>query len=282
MQQILKKKLKERRKKKRRERKAKEIRQQVPVIFYRRDFCASDTIRLIVLACAEKGKRLPLEAARQHDAAASAMDDAAGAAAAADASVLDVVESGSSTPGKESPRPETGKEVSETGISTDTDREDEDKGEDVRAASTGLAASSGVKGKDAGGKEARKRKGRSDTEGDEPEPASKRPAKKQRRKAKAVVVEDSDDSEGAKKSRYLPVSASSLFNAWANEILDPIRKEFQLALLVRDGFPAKVSSLDRAKNLKQLLASAKNVLEKPLYAKFKAQVDAAYQDPSKE
>ncbi len=43
-----------------------------------------------------------------------------------------------------------------TGISTDTDREDEDKGEDVRAASTGRAASSGVKGKDAGGKEARK------------------------------------------------------------------------------------------------------------------------------
>jgi hypothetical protein len=102
------------------------------------------------------------------------------------------------------------------------------------------------------------------------------------RKAKAVVVEDSDDSDGAKKSRYRPVSASSLFNAWANEILDPIRKEFQLALLVRDGFPDKVSSLDRAKNLKQLLASAKNVLEKQMYSKFKAQVDAAYQDRSKE
>jgi hypothetical protein len=199
------------------------------------------------------------------------------------ASVHDVPDSGSSTPGKESPRPGPGKAVSETGISTDTAREDEDKGEDVRAAPTGRAASSGVKGKDAGRKEAGKRKGRSDTEGDEPEPASsKRPAKKQKRKAKPVVVEDSNDSEEAKKFRYRPVSASSLFNAWANEVLDPIRKEFQLALLARDGFPAKVSSLDRAKNLKQLLESAKNVLEKPLYAKFKAQVDAAYQDPSKE
>ena len=101
-------------------------------------------------------------------------------------------------------------------------------------------------------------------------------------KAKHVVVDDSDDSEGAKKSRYRPVSASLFFNTWANEILDPIRKEFQLALLARDGFPAKVSSLDRVKNLKQLLASAKKVLEKPMYSKFKNQVDAAYQDPSKE
>jgi hypothetical protein len=43
-----------------------------------------------------------------------------------------------------------------------------------------------------------------------------------------------------------------------------------------------VSSLDRPKNLKQLLVSAKKVLEPPMYKKFKAQVDAAYQDTSKE
>jgi hypothetical protein len=177
---------------------------------------------------------------------------------------------------------------SATGHSTDTDREHEDKGEDGRghAAPAGRAASSGVKGKDAGSKEAGKRKGRSDTEGDESEPAKKRPAKtqrkgeKQRRKDKPVVVEDSD--EEVKKSRYRPVTASSLFNAWSNEVLDPIRKEFQLAVLARDGFPAKVAALDRAKNLMQLLASAKKVLDKQMFSKFKGQVEAAYADPSKE
>jgi hypothetical protein len=52
--------------------------------------------------------------------------------------------------------------------------------------------------------------------------------------------------------------------------------------LARDGFPAKVGALDRKKNLKQLLLSAKCVLEKPMYLKFKGQVDAALNDVSKE
>ncbi len=76
-------------------------------------------------------------------------------------------------------------------------------------------------------------------------------------------------SDAAKKSRYRPVSVSPPHNAWDNSILDQIWKEFQLALLARDGFPAKVSSLDRPKNLKQLLVSAKKVLEPPMYKKFK-------------
>jgi hypothetical protein len=43
-----------------------------------------------------------------------------------------------------------------------------------------------------------------------------------------------------------------------------------------------VSALDRAKNLMQLLASAKKVLDKQMFSKFKGQVEAAYADPSKE
>ncbi len=53
------------------------------------------------------------------------------------------------------------------------------------------------------------------------------------------------DDEDAKASRYKSVSTSTLHTSWDHSILDLIRKEFQLALLARDGFPAKVSSLDR-------------------------------------
>lgn len=140
--------------------------------------------------------------------------------------------------------------------------------------------------------ESGKRKVRSDTDGDEPDPASKparkRPASKRgasaknNRKRTSVVVDSDGDLEDAKASRYKSVSTSTLHTSWDHSILDLIRKEFQLALLARDGFPAKVSSLDRPKNLKQLLVSAKKVLDKTVYTKFKNQVDAAFQDTSKE
>jgi hypothetical protein len=96
------------------------------------------------------------------------------------------------------------------------------------------------------------------------------------------VVDSDGDLEDAKASRYKSVRTSTLHTSWDHSILDLIRKEFQLALLARDGFPAKVSSLDRPKNLKQLLVSAKKVLDKTVYTKFKNQVDAAFQDTSKE
>ena len=144
------------------------------------------------------------------------------------------------------------------------------------------AASRGEKGKGEKGKantaQAGKRKGRSETEGQEP-PAD--PPVKKRRKSRQSVVIDSDE-DATKKSRYKPVSTSSLHTSWDSSILDLIRKEFQLALVARDGFPAKVASLDRTKNLKQLIASAKKVLDQKMYSKFKGQVDAAYQDTTKE
>ncbi len=104
-----------------------------------------------------------------------------------------------------------------------------------------------------GAAESGKRKGRSDTDGDEPDPASKpaskRPASKRgvrakkNRKRTSVVI--NSDGEDAKASRYKSVSTSTLHTSWDHSILDLIRKEFQLALLARDGFPAKVSSLIR-------------------------------------
>ncbi len=103
---------------------------------------------------------------------------------------------------------------------------------------------------------------------------------KNNRKQTSVVIYS--DGEDAKASRYKLVSTSTLHTSWDHSILDLVRKEFQLALLARDGFQAKVSSLDRPKNLKQLLVSARKVLEHRVYKKFKGQVDAAFQDTSKE
>ena len=55
-----------------------------------------------------------------------------------------------------------------------------------------------------------------------------------------------------------------------------------MALLIRDGFMTKTGALDRNKNLKQLLVSAKKVLEPAMYKKFRGQVDAAFSDTTKE
>ena len=52
---------------------------------------------------------------------------------------------------------------------------------------------------------------------------------------------------------------------------------------INTSIPAlKVSSLDRPMNMKQLLVSAKVVLEQTVFKRFKQQVDQAYQDTSKE
>ena len=165
-------------------------------------------------------------------------------------------------------------------LSSTSDSDDEGEEHD-NAASRGEKGK-GEKGKGEKGKantaQAGKRKGRSETEGHEP-PAD--PPAKKRCKSRQSVVIDSDE-DATKKSRYKPVSTSSLHTSWDSSILDLIRKEFQLAVMARDGFPAKVSSLDRTKNLMQLIASAKKVLEQKMYAKFKGQVDAAYQDTTKE
>jgi hypothetical protein len=112
------------------------------------------------------------------------------------------------------------------------------------------------------------------------EPVTKK--QKQRTKKPSPPSESESDGEDTKKSRYKSVSTSQLHNQWDNAILDLIRKEFQIALLARDGFPAKTGALDRNKNLKQLLVSAKKVLEPTMYKKFKSQVETAFNDTSKE
>jgi hypothetical protein len=122
------------------------------------------------------------------------------------------------------------------------------------------------------------------TDSDEPAPVREPVTKKQKQRTKkpSPPSESESDGEDAKKSRYKSVSTSQLHNQWDNAILDLIRKEFQIALLARDGFPAKTGALDRNKNLKQLLVSAKKVLEQTMYKKFKSQVETAFNDTSKE
>ena len=242
---------------------------------------------------AEKPPERPhLEAARHLDAVAAAADNAADAEIEEnDASVQDVGQQRSS--GSEASTPSSGsphgiashppRESTERRAAAATDTEEEgEAGDEVDDAET-----RGVKGK---APKARKRKERSDTESDEPAPASKRGSASKRPASKATkrnkpshhVVIDSDDSDDGKASRYKSVSTSSLHKAWHHTTLDLVRKEFQQALLARDGFPAKVSSLDRPMNMKQLLVSAKVVLEQSVFKKFKQQVELAYQDTSKE
>ena len=226
------------------------------------------------------------------DAVAAAADDAAVADIEENASYIQDIgqqrPSGSeaSTPSAGSPRgiashPPRESTEGRAAAATDTEEDGED-GEEVADAETG-----GVKGKAA---RAPKRKERGDTESDEPEPARKRVSMSKRQPSKATKrnkpshheVIDSDDSDEGKASRYKSVSTSSLHKAWDHSTLDLVRKEFQQALLARDGFPAKVSSLDQPVNMKQLLVSAKVVLEQAVFKKFKQQVELAYQDTSKE
>ena len=247
------------------------------------------------LPCADKSPERPsLEVASALDAAASAADDVPNPEIEEnDASVQDIGQqrpSGSeaSTPSPGSPHriaSHPPHESTEGRAVSGTDTEEEgETGEEVDDAETGA-----VKGK---APKARKRKERCDTESDEPEPASKRGSASKRPAFKATkrpkpkpshqVVVDSDDSVDGKASRYKSVSTSMLHKAWHHSTLDLVRKEFQQALLASDGFPAKVSSLDRPMNMKQLLVSAKVVLEQTVFKKFKQQVDQAYQDTSKE
>ena len=247
------------------------------------------------LPCADKSPERPsLEVASALDAAASAADDVPNPEIEEnDASVQDIGQqrpSGSeaSTPSPGSPHriaSHPPHESTEGRAVSGTDTEEEgETGEEVDDAETGA-----VKGK---APKARKRKERCDTESDEPEPASKRGSASKRPGFKATkrpkpkpshqVVVDSDDSVDGKASRYKSVSTSMLHKAWHHSTLDLVRKEFQQALLARDGFPAKVSSLDRPMNMKQLLVSAKVVLEQTVFKRFKQQVDQAYQDTSKE
>lgn len=239
-----------------------------------------------------------MDAPRQVDAASSAADDAA-ATSDADPSVLDVPPgSNDSTPGPASPK--LADVVSSqraldnpAGIESDDQLNEggaDDDEQDLNNVAIATAESRLDRGR---GKSKASRMPavavrtakRSDgTDSDEPEPVREPVTKKQKQRTKkpSPPSESESDGEDAKKSRYKSVSTSQLHNQWDNAILDLIRKEFQIALLTRDGFPAKTGALDRNKNLKQLLVSAKKVLEPTMYKKFKSQVEAAFNDTSKE
>ncbi len=59
-----------------------------------------------------------------------------------------------------------------------------------------------------------------------------------------------------------------------------VRQDFQAPILARDGYPAKLGANDRLLNLRQVLASAKKVMDKTQYTKLKVQVDAALTNTS--
>ena len=237
-----------------------------------------------------------LDTPRQVDGAASAADDAA-ATSEADPSVLDVPPgSNDSTPVSGSPRlanvaaslralgKPAGTESDDQLIEGGADDDEEDLNNVAIAAAESRRDRGRVKSKASRMSAVRTAKRSDGTDSDEPAPVREPVTKKQKQRTKkpSPPSESESDGEDAKKSRYKSVSTSQLHNQWDNAILDLIRKEFQIALLARDGFPAKTGALDRNKNLKQLLVSAKKVLEPTMYKKFKSQVETAFNDTSKE
>ena len=73
---------------------------------------------------------------------------------------------------------------------------------------------------------------------------------------------------------------SQLYKDWDSAILGDVRQDFQASILARDGYPAKLGANDRLLNMRQVLASAKNVMDKNQYTKLKAQVETAMTNTS--
>jgi hypothetical protein len=96
-----------------------------------------------------------------------------------------------------------------------------------------------------------------------------------------ITVEDSDE-EPERKSRHKSVEGSKIYKEWEGPLLSEVRRRFTSLIAARDGYPLRFGVTFREMNFKLALQAAKDVMPKPQFTSFKAQMEAAFKDPSKE